>query len=71
MSLVFTFLYITNQATPLTFERAFDFQINLVGMSGIGFKDLDNIVKKDFIENEPEEKKDQALESTIERDKYI
>ena len=69
MLVVFTFLCVTNQAKALTFERAFDFQTKLTGRKVTGFKDLDKTVKKYLIENKPEEDKDQALESTLKRDK--
>ena len=45
MSLVLTFLCTTNQAKALTFEGAFDFQINLAEGNGIEFKKLNKAME--------------------------
>ena len=73
-SLVFTFLYTTNQAKALPFKEAFDFQTKSAKKKGLGFKDLDlrtwtRPKRKIFIGNKPEEYKDHALESTMVGDK--
>ena len=67
---MFTFSCTTNQAKALTFEGAFDFQTKLDRKKGIGFEDLDKVIKKDFTKNKPNEDKDQALESTVMGDKH-
>ena len=67
--LIFLSLCTTNQVKALTFEGAFDFQTKLDRRYEIGFKDLDNTVKKDFTENKPKGEHVQALEFAVERDK--
>ena len=51
MSLVFTFLDVTNQAKTLTLDKTLDFQKKLIGEKGIGFEKLDMAKKSDFTKN--------------------
>ena len=69
MSSVFTFLCATNQERALTFEGTFELHKNLAGRNNIGFETFDKAKKKDFIENNPDEDKDHALESDEEGEK--
>ena len=71
MSLVFIFLCTINQEKAFTFEGAFDFQTKLARRNGIGFKDLDKTVKKDFTENKLKKDKDQTLEFAVKPNKCI
>ena len=68
---MFTFPCTTNQARALTFEGAFELQKNLAGRNKIGFETFDKAKKKDFIENKPDDDKDQTLESAKEGEKNI
>ena len=66
---MFTFPCATNQVRALTFEGVFELHKNLVGRNKIGFEAFDNAKKKDFIENNPNDDKDHALESAKEGEK--
>ena len=68
---MFTFPCATNQARALTFEGTFELHKNLAGRNNIGFETFDKAKKKDFIENNPDEDKDHALESDEEGEKSI
>ena len=67
--MVFTFPCATNQVRALTFEGTFELHKNLAGRNNIGFETFDKAKKKDFIENNPDEDKDHALESDEEGEK--
>ena len=69
MSMVFTFLSVTNQAKHLTLNRACDFQTKSIGNDGVKSIWLDMIEKNDFTMNKPQENRDQALELGPDRDK--
>lgn len=58
MTLVFTFLCVTNQAKALTCDEAFDCHNNLARKNGIEFDKSDKAKKNDFIVNKLEEDKD-------------
>ena len=63
MSLMFTFLSVTNQAKDLTLNGACNFQTKSIGNDGVGSIRLDKIEKNDFMVNKPKENRDQALKS--------
>ena len=69
MSLVFTFLCVTNQAKALTLDETFDFHINLIGWKRTEFDLLDKARERDFIENKPEEDSAHACKSRTDVDK--
>ena len=69
MSLVFNFLYTTNQAKALTFEGAFDLHDKLAERNRIGFEKLDKAKKKYVSMNKSENDKDQAFKSTAKEEK--
>ena len=65
-SLVFTFLYATNQTKDLTLKGTWEFQTNLVGKTGGESEQWDKARKKDLTVKSPEEDKDQDLASGTE-----
>ena len=67
MSLVFTFLCVTNHAKALTLEGTFNFYKKLVGQKGAESKTLDKVEKNDFTKKTLEEDGTQAFASRIER----
>ena len=63
MSLVFTFLYATNQAKDLTLKGTWDFQMKLARKAGDESERWDKTKKKDLTVNNPEEDRNQAFAS--------
>ena len=59
----------TNLAKVLIFDRAFDFQMKLVGEKIIEVDWFDNARKKDLPENKAKDEKDQALTSRDDGDR--
>ena len=59
----------TDLAKVLIFDRAFDFQMKLVGEKIIEVDWFDNARKKDLPENKPKDEKDQALTSRDDGDR--
>ena len=66
MSLVFTFLYATNQAKALTLEGTFDFHKKLAGQKGTELEMMDKVEKTDLTEKIPKEDDIQAFASGTE-----
>ena len=65
MSLVFTFLSVTNHTKALTLDVALDFHKKLVGIRGLNLEKRIRLKKNNFTEKTPEEDGTQDLESRI------